>query len=179
MEVTTGKAKVSAEQLKNLPAAEVAKIAARAEGKPDPEPTQEEKAVSAAQARLQHLRALGGDVLIPVDIDGETLYIRRLNYQGLIELALSVTRDGYNVLNIEDEGGVISTTVAVLLNCVTNADDKPFFTYLDLWNPLYKKGFPDAEPGFLQEPTATAFITSLVRACYTHNPDILSTLKKA
>lgn len=165
MRVTTGKAQLNEGQLKNLPASEIAKIAARAEGKPDPEPTQEEKAVSAAQARLKRRREMPFDELVPVEVDGEKLAIRRLNYTGLGEVALSVQRDGLNVLNIGDNDGVRSVTRAVLLLCVATEDGEPFFTYQDVNE-------------FMDKPSEVTFISQLFVLCNEVNPDLNRTLKK-
>lgn len=124
-----------------------------------------EKAQSAARKRLEKLKAQAQPEIVPFEYEGETVHIRHLNYQGLIDLALSVGRDGHNVLTINDESGVRSVTVAVLLACVCNEDGSPFFEYSDVM-------------AYLDAPAAAGFVSALFMQCNIENPDILSTLKK-
>lgn len=165
MRVTKGKAKLTEGQLKNLPASEIAKIAARAEGKPDPEPTVEQKAVSAAQARRQRLKDMDVPELVPYTFEGEELAIRRLNYRGLGQVALSVQRDGMNVLNIGEEEGIASVTRAVLLACVATKEGEPYFTYQDVNE-------------YMEDANQASFVAQTFVACNEVNPDLNRTLKK-
>jgi len=120
---------------------------------------------SAAKKRLEKLKAQRKPAILPFEYEGETFYIKRLSYQNLIDLALSISRDGHNVLNIHDESGVLAVTTAVLVACVCNADESAYFEHEDIEE-------------YLNTPDDAALVSALFMACNEANPDILSTLKK-
>jgi hypothetical protein len=122
-------------------------------------------AITDAQVRLEKLRLQSGPVVVTFDYEGETFYVKRLNYNDLIELALSVTRDGYNVLSISDEGGVRSVTIAVLSCCVCDEQGERYFSREEVEQ-------------YLDEPAASALVSALFAKCNQINPDIFGTLKK-
>lgn len=130
-----------------------------------PDDESEAEPRSAARKRLEKLKAQATPEIVPFEFDGETYHIRRLHYQGLIDLALSVARDGDNVLQAGEAGGVRAVTTAVLLACVCNEDGTPFFEYSDV-------------AAYLEEPAAASFVSALFLQCNMENPDILNTLKK-
>jgi len=165
MQITTGKAVLPEKQLKDLPIGEIKRRAAKAEGKPPPPPSEPEVAQSAAKKRLDKLRAQRKPIIEPFEYESEIFYIKRLSYQNLIDLALSISRDGHNVLNIHDESGVLAVTTAVLLTCVCNEDESAYFE-------------PDDIGEYLNTPDDAALVSALFMACNEANPDILSTLKK-
>lgn len=165
MKITQGEVKLSEKQLRDLPIGEIKQRAARAEGKPVPPLPESEIAQSAAKKRLEKLKAQRKPIIEPFEYEGETFYIRRLHYQNLIDLALSISRDGHNVLNIHDESGVLAVTTAVLLACVCSEDESAYFEESDIEE-------------YLTAPDEAALVSALFMACNEANPDILSTLKK-
>lgn len=125
---------------------------------------------SAARKRLDALKAKHGATVRPFEFDGETYHIKELEYHGIVALALSVSRDGYNVLNINDEGGVMAVTKAVLRACVCDGDGEAYFEYSETADDLEE---------YLKSPAATALISALFQQCCAENPDIFNTAKKA
>lgn len=125
---------------------------------------------SAARQRLEKLKAKHGATVVPFEFGGETYHIKELEYHGIVALALSVSRDGYNVLNINDEGGVMAVTKAVLRACVCDGDGETYFEYSKTADDLAE---------YLKSPAATALVSALFQKCCAVNPDIFSTAKKA
>jgi hypothetical protein len=121
---------------------------------------------SAARQRLEKLKSQRGPVIEPFEHEGEVFYIRRLNYQQLIDVALAVSRDGHNVLNIHEETGVRSVTIAVLATSVCCEDGAPYFTHEDV-------------EAYIDSADDAALVSALFSRCNEANPDIFSTLKNA
>lgn len=169
MDMTLSDAVLSDQELDNLPLSEVRRRKARADGVA-PEPLSAEMAAaeanqSAAKKRMNALKSQRLPVLVPFGFEGETFYIKRLSYEDLVTVALTITRDGHNAVNITDEEGALSAWVAILLHAVANEDGTPYFEYDDVRE-------------YLSEPGEAALVSALTEECVRVNPDLFATLKK-
>ena len=120
---------------------------------------------SGAAKRLNARKAQKQPVVLPFEFEGETFWIRRLSYEDLVTVAVSISRDGHNVLNITDEEGAVSAWVAILLHAVVNEDNSPYFEYDDVRD-------------YFSDPDQASLISALNAECVRVNPDLFSTLKK-
>jgi|GEM_PF-5476085 len=124
-----------------------------------------EAIISAARARLNRLAKQKKPVYISCEVDGEEVKIKRLSQQDLIDMALSLARDGHNVLQITDNNGARAVQIAVMVNCVYDKDEQKYFSV------------DDAEE-CMDSSDCTVFVSQLFAQCVSVNPDILTTLKK-
>lgn len=134
----------------------------------DPTPLEEaeEALVTSAAERLARLKKRRNKPeWVPFNCAGEDVLIKSLTLHEQVELALSVARDGVNVLQITDEVGANAVNIAIIVACVYDAPGKRSFTK------------EDAEI-YAASPDATEFMGLLLQRSLEINDTILTTLKK-
>lgn len=124
-----------------------------------------ELAISSARKRLDASKKQEKPILTPFNFEGETVWIRRLSYEDLITVALSIKRNGHNALNITNEGGAVAAWRISLLHIVANEDGTNYFEYEDACE-------------FLSDATQASFVSALAVEIVRINPDLFATLKK-
>lgn len=121
--------------------------------------------ISAAEKLLEKLKKQAGETFEPFTYNGEKYFIKCLNYGELVELALQVARDGHDVLNIQNGGGLNAVTRAVLLGTVYRTESERFFSY-------------ESVTAFMDEPAAASLVSALFERSIARNPGIFSIPKK-
>lgn len=126
----------------------------------------EEIAQSAARKRLNELKKQRGESKpLEVKVNDETFFIKRFSYNEVKEVALSLYRDGFDVLQLQDEDGVTAVTEAVLKAGVVTQSGGEFFTVEDLQD-------------YFSDPHEIDVVSELFQAVLELNPTILGSLKK-
>ncbi len=183
MKVTVGKAKLPEKELKDLSINEVKRRAAKAEGRPAPPLTEVEVAQNDARAELARRRNQPAVRYVPFEFEGFSCLIKDLPQTELNLVALAVSRDGFNVLNINDNDGINAVQIAVFEQCVTDEDKQPLFKREDLLNPLFDNDVPmeewtqETQPGLFQISAEKHLVAALFKMCEEINGGILGTVK--
>lgn len=127
-----------------------------------------DQAKSTARERLERLKAQRGDIIEPVTIEGETWFIKRLSWDGLIEISSLVAQLGRapsHTTLMRDN------IIAMLARCVVtdnSAEAQPYFE-LDFT--------PDGNPTgtaveFADEPMAAIAVNELFDHCVRLSPHL-------
>lgn len=127
----------------------------------------EQREKSAAQRRIDRLKARRGDCIQEHRLDGEVWYIKLLSWPELSRVGVMMKRNPDGSLGLGEESALEALTVAMLEVCVVSGTDDPapYFTHREACE-------------YVNEPEAKYEIARLFNLITELNPDILPSKKK-